>query len=367
MTMEKNQTAEPPLILAVDDTPHNLKLLTNLLLKEDCELELAENGQEALDAIEKNKPDLILLDVMMPVMDGYETCKRLKENPDSRDIPVIFLTAKSETEDITRAFELGAVDYVTKPFRAGELLARVKTQLELKSRREALEISNRSRRELIHILCHDLANPFYQIVTTMQLMDDDASILETMKDHLKISANNGLKTIDLVRNMEALEEGKMKLESINLTSCLRESKMMLDRRFSEKELTLEMDVDPSLNIRAERTSFVNSVTNNLLTNAIKFSPPGSKISVQAKPKNGDIFLTIRDYGIGMPESILTSLFDLSKSASRPGTSGERGTGFGMPLVKKFITAYGGDIRIRSWEKDQAEESGTEVRVTLKSA
>ncbi len=125
-------------ILIVDDTQKNIQVLGTMLQEEAYQINVAQNGLQALQVVEKVKPDLILLDIMMPEMDGYETCERLKSDPETKDIPVIFLTAKTETDDIVKGFNLGAVDYVTKPFNHAELMSRVTTHLELKAAREKL-------------------------------------------------------------------------------------------------------------------------------------------------------------------------------------------------------------------------------------
>ena len=137
-----------PVILIVDDVPKNVQVLGNYLQQVDCDLAVAMNGHQALNTVSRLKPDLILLDVMMPSMDGHEVCRRLKRNNQTKDIPIIFLSAKSETEDIIKGFELGAVDYIAKPFIGCELLARVKTHLALKQLKESLEIKkNNSKNE----------------------------------------------------------------------------------------------------------------------------------------------------------------------------------------------------------------------------
>ena len=128
-----------PVILIVDDVPKNIQVLGNYLRKVDCDLAAAMNGHQALNTVSKIKPDLILLDIMMPDLDGHEVCRRLKSNEQTKNIPVIFLSAKSETDDIIKGFELGAVDYITKPFIGQELLARVNTHLTLKKLKECLE------------------------------------------------------------------------------------------------------------------------------------------------------------------------------------------------------------------------------------
>lgn len=135
-------------ILAVDDVPHNLQVLGNILGNENYKIAAASNGKQALEILNKIRPDLILLDVMMPELDGFETCRKLREAPHTRDIPIIFLTARSDVVDIIMGFELGAVDYITKPFYGPELLARVKLHLELKWAREALIQKNSDLNEL---------------------------------------------------------------------------------------------------------------------------------------------------------------------------------------------------------------------------
>lgn len=150
MDDDQNTSEEQkPLILIVDDTPKNLQVLVNILRKEECKVAVATDGKKALSLVTEHIPDLILLDVMMPEMDGFEVCKLLKESKEMNEIPIIFLTAKTETQDIVKGFELGAVDYVTKPFNSLELLSRVRTHLEVKKGKEQiLKINYQLRKEI---------------------------------------------------------------------------------------------------------------------------------------------------------------------------------------------------------------------------
>ena len=134
------------LVLAVDDKPQNLQFLGKLLSDNGYELAMAQNGKQALNFVRKESPDLILLDIMMPEMDGYEVCETLKQDDVSREIPVIFLTAKTDVQDVVRGFEAGGVDYVTKPFNSAELLARIKTHVELRTLRRLLPICSHCKK-----------------------------------------------------------------------------------------------------------------------------------------------------------------------------------------------------------------------------
>jgi two-component system sensor histidine kinase/response regulator len=162
---DKNTAENPkPLIFIVDDVPGNLQVLIHILKQEEYRIAAAGNGHQALDMIPAARPDLVLLDIMMPGMDGYEVCRQLKTNPAAADIPIIFLTAKAETADIVKGFELGAVDYVTKPFNPAELLVRVKTHLELKFSREKLTDLIAARDKFFSIIAHDLRNPVQNLI-----------------------------------------------------------------------------------------------------------------------------------------------------------------------------------------------------------
>ncbi|MGE0085641.1 MAG: response regulator [Desulfococcaceae bacterium] len=356
-----------PRILIVDDTQGNIQILGTILLKEGYQVNVARNGMQALGLVEKILPDLILLDIMMPEMDGYETCRHLKSSPQTKDIPVIFLTARTDTDDIVKGFESGAVDYITKPFNATELLVRVNTHLDLKFSKDMIETVSNERKELLHILCHDLSNTFHSIMCLLTLLKNYEKF-EELKPYLLSSANNGMEIIRLVRNMRALEEHKLKIEDIFFSEVLAQSYSLLKDRFAAKEIELEINAGENLKIRAERISFVNSVLNNIFTNSVKFSHRKSKIAVTAGTKGDFAEISIRDYGIGMSQKMLRNIFDISKAASRPGTEGETGTGFGMHLIRKFMTAYGGSIEILSKaQEENLQDHGTEVILRLKLA
>lgn len=360
------------LILIVDDVSKNIQLLATILSDRGYKIRAANSGAQALKMVSAQVPDLILLDVMMPEMDGYEVCKILKESDETKHVPIIFLTAKVEPENIVKGFKIGGADYVTKPFIPEVLLSRIDTQLENKASRDHIQEISEERREMLHILCHDLANPFYSIVSLVEMLKIiEEEEEENIPELIERSANHGLSVINLVREMRALDEKKheLKLTSVNLREVIEECVLLLRNRFQEKKIDVELDIPQDIVVLVDLTSFVNSVVNNLLTNASKFSFENSKIVIEAKKAENIVTFIVRDFGIGMPKDLLHDIFDVSKTTSRDGTLGEPGTGFGMPLVKKFVNAYGGTINIESTEKtdDTKEgEHGTTIILTLKT-
>ncbi len=357
-------------ILVVDDKPDNLRLLVNLLSGQGYRVRPVPNGKLAISGAQAIPPDLILLDVMMPEMDGYETCRRLKASSKTKEIPIVFLTAKTSTEDIVKGFDLGAVDYVTKPFNQTELLVRVKTHLKLKFGQETIAREGRKRKELLQVLCHDLVNQVSGSLGSWELILADPAMLTGLQDLMTRGLNNALNMINLVREIRELDDGKLelKIRRSNMKELVGHSRDILSHRFSEKRIDLEIDIDYQINAMVEETSFVNSVINNLLTNAIKFSFPGSKIIVTAKEVRDRVFLTVRDFGIGIPATLVNDIFDENKKTQRPGTEKEPGTGYGMPLVKKFIETYGGEIEVVSKTREESsDDHGTEIRIELKSS
>lgn len=354
-------------ILVVDDEKLNLNILADLL-KPYYKVILAKSGEQAIQRAQSDPPpNLILLDVIMPEMDGYETCRRIKTSPLTSKIPVIFLTAKTEPEDVVKGFKIGAVDFVTKPFNSTELLARISTHLELNAGREIITKQNSEYKELLHVLCHDLKNPLGALKSCMDLFKEDPTLFGELQKIIDLSIKNGLEIIDQVRAMQVLAENStdFQFSNINLKAAFEEAISILQHKFSEKNLDIQIDIDEAQTVWAEKTSLVNSVINNILTNAIKFSFIDGRIMIAARKKDNQIMTTIKDFGIGIPEKMVSDIFDVGKATSRKGTNGETGTGFGMPLVKKFITAYGGSIDINSTEKTEGStEHGTEINILL---
>lgn len=340
-------------ILIVDDIPQNIQLAAQHLKSLNLKLLYATSGKKALQLLAKNDVDLILLDVMMPELNGYDCCRQIRTNSHLRDIPVIFLTARNEVNDIIKGFEAGGSDYITKPFYGQELVARVRTHLELKNHRDLLERREVQLKELLHILSHDLRNSLSGITMTMDLAEIEKVDLERYRGRLRDLSTNGLDILDLVRTMLLLEEKPLQLNPVLLNDCIHHCLHLLITKIKEKGITLVLDMKNEYRVMAEETSLINSVVMNILTNALKFSYSGGTIRINLKENNDKVELVVIDEGTGIPDTLLPHLFDVRKGQSLRGTEGEKGSGFGLPLVKKFMTAYGAELQVESGEAGTA--------------
>jgi two-component system, sensor histidine kinase and response regulator len=351
-----------PTLLIADDTVENIDILYNLL-KDEYQIIVAKDGKETLKIIaEKHLPDLVLLDIIMPDMDGFDTIIELKKNPLTKNIPVIFLTSLTDVEDLVKGFSLGAVDYVGKPFNAPELLSRVKTQITIKKHEDLIKQRSNELKELLQIMCHDLASHFSVIKSSVWLSENKEEVtLDSYKDRIKMATYNGIDIINLVREMRTVEDKQIPLEKVNLLEIVSESLRLHNDNLEAKNIKVNIAIPDNLHVLVEPRSFINSVINNILSNAIKFSYENSFIKISGLKNKDGINLSFKDSGIGIPVNLLNELFELSKKTNRPGTKGEKGTGFGMPLIKKFVELYGGKIIIKSSVK---HNQGTEVILLL---
>jgi two-component system sensor histidine kinase/response regulator len=354
-------------ILIVDDFTETLKMLAEIMTHNGYYVRPVTSGKLAISAAQALPPDLILLDIIMPDMDGFETCRLLKSHEKTRHIPIIFLTAMTDTENIIKGFELGAEDYVTKPFNTPEVLSRIKTHLELSQSRKTIEQKNQKQNELIHVLCHDLMNSIGATRSILDIIKIDIQNNVNYMDCIEKSTNNAIEIIDLVRQISSLENGKLNLElkPYCLKELINESLAILDDKFIKKSIQAIVNIDETIYVNVENISFINSVVINLLTNAIKFSFSQSSIIIKAEQTEEETILSIEDFGIGMPECLCDDIFKINKPTTRTGTNGELGTGFGMPLVKDFVEAYSGTITVVSCEESPAHKKhGTTFFITL---
>ncbi|MBN2683769.1 MAG: sensor histidine kinase [Pontiellaceae bacterium] len=246
------------------------------------------------------------------------------------------------------------------------LIAEQNQLLEISNR--DLKQANQRKNQLLNILCHDLSNPFGVLISSLSYIEEDPEILKDLMSDITGALDNGMETIELVRNMRAMEEGKMDLpiDSIPLKPAVQDAVKLLHAQLEQKNIDLQIDIDEALTVSVNKIAFVNSVLSNLVTNAIKFSELGSTLEISAaRTPDKQIKLTVLDHGIGMPEAIRDALFDLKRKTARSGTRGETGTGFGMPLVDMFIRAFNGRIEVFSRDiEEHPEDHGTRVELTL---
>ena len=349
-------------ILIVDDIPANIRILGQLL-RSEYDIRIATGGKNALAIVgSENPPDLVLLDIMMPDMDGYEVCRRLKEDSRLKDIPVIFITAKGEVEDETRGLEIGAVDYIIKPFSPPIVAARVKTHLQLKRQRDELAQMtrdltelNRMKDNLLAVCSHDLRSPLNGILGFTDLLLEKKYLEAEDREgltHIKASGNVLLGLINDIMDLSKAraEQVELEMEPVLLADVIETSISALKHMAVRKGQTLHLvDQCPGAQILGN-ASALGRVFNNLLSNAIKFTPEKGAIQLQIEPgSEGEVWASVIDTGIGIPEDRIPYLFDPFTKTSQSGTSGEQGTGLGMSIVKEILEKHGVPIAVESQE------------------
>ena len=355
-------------LLIVDDAVENIDIVRGIF-KSDYRIKVATSGKKALNLLDKAdpKPDLILLDLIMPSMDGFETIKKLKKNEKTKDIPVIFLTSETVPEKIVEAFNLGAVDYVAKPFNIYELKSRVNTHLLIKKQRDFIEAQNIKYREVLHILSHDLNNSVGAIQMAIDIKNmNHEKTLDQFSSMIELATKNSINLIKMTCELCRIDEYSLEASEVNILQTFKEAELLLSKRLEDKHITLDMDIPDELTAYVEKRAFLNSVVLNLLTNAIKFSNENDSIRVHAESlSENNVMFSVKDYGIGIPESIAKSLFNNDHKKVRKGTMGEKGTGFGLPLVKKFVDVFGGTIKVISKTVEESpDDHGTEFKIEL---
>ncbi len=357
-----------PLILIVDDIPKNLQVLSSILNKEGYQISFAANGSQALSVVNTTDPDLILLDIMMPEMDGYEVCKILKSQEETRDIPVIFLTGKAETDDIIEGLKIGAVDYITKPFNSTELLTRVKTHLELKLSRDAivhynkqleeaqdeLKVLNANKDKFFSIVAHDLRGPFSGFMGLSELLTEDFDQLEKEEimqigDSLNKAAKRLFSLIENLLEWSRAQMGRIEYipSNVDLYDAVEKIIQIFKDTADNKNIEMLNNIEKDTYVFADN-DMLSTILRNLSSNALKFTPRGGSINYSTgKNDNSFIEISISDSGVGMSEEVIDKIFRIDTKHSTPGTEKEQGTGLGLLLCKEFVEKNGGKISVES--------------------
>jgi two-component system sensor histidine kinase/response regulator len=362
------ETTIPARILVVDDQPANLQMVGSTLGSLGHEIIPATDGTTALKRLALRKPDLILLDLLMPGMDGCEVCRRLKENPEWADIPVIFLSAADDKDLIVRALNSGGVDYITKPFNRAELTSRVRTQLALKFARDQLKQLAEDKDELLGIVAHDLKNHLGGMAMSARLLHGRVTRLADARSS-QLAENilhSGEKLLAFVKEFlanAAADHGvPLKPSAVNFTDSAAGTVKQYQEIAKHKKLEIQTDFRANEALVFADPHALDQVLDNLLSNALKFSPPGKKIRVSVNRNNGHVDCLIRDEGPGFtPEDKARMFRRYGRLSARP-TGNEPSTGLGLSIVQKLVNAMNGELVC---ESDPG--NGTAFTIRLPSA
>jgi two-component system sensor histidine kinase/response regulator len=373
--LESNINRSDYKILIVDDVMSNVLLLKILLTNEKFQVCTANCGNACIEQAKKEHPDLILLDVMMPDINGFDTAVIMKKDPELKDIPIIFLTALNTPADLVHGFQVGASDFLTKPFNKEELVMRVMQQISLVAAKRIIEQQNRelmatlnNRDKMYSVIAHDLRSPMASIRMVLNLVVASVSP-ETVGPELfglLDKANRESEDVhDLLDNLlkwTKSQTGRLNvvLQDIDLNDIIPGVVEIFEIIAQTKQIKLNLQKsDTPLIVNADN-DMLKTVVRNFLSNAIKFSPENSSIDITMSAENDLAKVSVRDHGVGISADRLETIFH--KGETTYGTGGEEGSGLGLQLCQDFARKNGGDCTVESVE---GEGSTFSVLIPLK--
>ncbi len=356
-------------ILVVDDEPNNRKLLYQIL-QDSYQAAFAVNGEQALEITKQIQPDLILLDIMMPGMDGYQVCQKLKSNTRTRKIPVIFITAMTAVKDEAFGFEVGCADYITKPFSPAIVLARIKTQLELRGAFETMAAQNKEliqaaklREEVEHITRHDLKNPLTGIFSGVDLLEVEGLSPDQMEilDIIKVSAHKMLHMINASLDLFKMEQNiyRLNLVEVDLVGIILRIEKEFHSLIKVKQTGIVIrneGLPPAETgkfiVKAEDL-LIYSMMANLIKNALEATPQAEKISITLSREETQAVISIHNKG-SVPREIKPVFFEKYTTSGKA-----KGSGIGTYSARLIAQTLGGSIHM-----DSSEEKGTHISILL---
>jgi two-component system sensor histidine kinase/response regulator len=347
-------------ILVVDDNLNNLQVTAKVLRENGYLISLAQDGKSALEMLNNLVPDLILLDIMMPEMDGLEVCRIIKQFSRLKEIPIIFLTARTQTEDIVEGFKAGGVDYIVKPFNRDEMLVRVRNHIELADSRKKIFEMNKNRDKLYSIIAHDIRSPLSSILFIIEAFKKNLVIpgSEEYQEMMDSLAKTTYETSTLLNNL--LSWTKVQSQSITLTpkiinvsSVLNECVSLLKANADIKNITINCYVNEDFTAYMDEVT-MHTVFRNILSNAIKFTPQDGSININAKEDKEKLILSFKDSGMGIPEDVIEKIMVHNQHHTSLGTANEQGSGLGLMMVKDFVSRNNGTLNIKSKIGEGAE-------------
>ena len=341
-------------LLVVDDQESNIQIAGAALGRLGFEILPASGGLQALQRLAVRRPDLILLDLLMPEMDGFEVCRRIRENAEWAEIPIIFLSSADDKGLIVRALESGGVDYITKPFNHAELVTRVRTHLALKKAREELKQVAEDRDEMLGILTHDLKSHLGGMDMSAQMLRDRTEAmsdpkLRLMAENISRSSSQMLAFVkEFLANASADHGLTIKTEPVSLKDAAARVAEQHREAAKRKQLVFQTVLEGEGVLVQADVAALSQVLDNLLSNAIKFSAPGKQVRLTVCPP-GVRFVEcqIQDEGPGFSDLDKAQMFRRYGRLSARPTGGEPSTGLGLSIVKKLVLAMGGELACES--------------------
>ncbi len=359
-------------VLIVDDDEIIRKLLRRVLERSGLIVDEAASGEGALDAIERAVPDLILLDVVMDGMDGFQTCHQIKMLEIMKEVPVIFVTGRSDTGSIVEGLDAGGSDYITKPINRHEALARIRNHLKMRTlmrfQREFIEMlkqANLAKNRVIGVASHDLRNPLVSIRGLSEFLEscgplnpEQTEIVGTIRS----TSDTMLHLVEELLDLSVIDSGeeRLEMEPQQVYEIVSSSLNIYQFTANKKSILLELDdrgMPEILNL--DKTQF-RRLLDNLLSNAVKYSPPDSSITLRTVVEGERFQIVVEDEGPGIPEEEMHKLFtDFGRTSNQP-TGNETSTGLGLAICKKIVEAHAGRI----YAENRTDRSGARFVVEL---
>ena len=349
-------------ILIVDDVVSNVLLLKILLANEKFQVCTANNGTTCIEMARKEHPDLILLDVVMPDMNGFDTATVLKKEEGTKDIPIIFLTALNTPQDLVHGFQVGASDFLTKPFNKEELVMRVTQQISLVAAKRIIEKQNAelratltNRDKMYSVIAHDLRSPMASIRMVLNLVVASATPetvgpeLYTLLDQANRESEEVHDLLDNLLKWTKSQTGRLSVvkQDLDLNDIIPGVVEIFEAIAYTKRIKLDLQkTDSPLMVNADN-DMLKTVVRNFLSNAIKFSPEDSSIEIIMATEGEMAKVSVRDHGVGIAADRLENIFH--KGETTYGTGGEEGSGLGLQLCQDFARKNGGDCTVESVE------------------
>lgn len=335
-------------ILVVDDQAANLRVVSNMLRRHKYDVDIAESGEDALRMLDQRCPDLLLLDVMMPGMDGFDVIEAVRERPGTSDLPVVFLTAAQDRDLLLRAFDAGAVDYVTKPFIPEELLARVDTHVSLKRVRDRLRRLVQEKQQLVNLVAHDLKNPLTSVLFASDVLRNDGCRNDRVPRYLEMIHESANDALGYIRSyLESQAGGGARADAMRGNTSLSEVIDWVSQRyglqFESRGVQLISRGADAEDIAWIDAQVLRQVCENLITNALKYAP-GSDVEIGSRVASpGFVQIVVEDRGPGIPETRQRELFKPFSRLSDHDPAGGLSSGLGLSLARQILVDAGGGL------------------------